>query len=96
MTNSGSGAQEAAVRNLAKERVLSCVNGAFSKRWHEIVVDNGVPCDKLEVAPGQAITVDLVDEALGKGDYDAICLTMNETATGVMNPIPDMKPEITV
>ena len=25
-----------------------------------------------------------------KGDYDAICLTMNETATGVMNPVKEI------
>ena len=42
MTNSGSGAQEAAVRNLANERVLSCVNGSFSKRWYDVAIANGV------------------------------------------------------
>jgi aspartate aminotransferase-like enzyme len=88
--SSSTGVMEGSIRQSSLKRTLTTVCGAFSKRWHEIVVDNGVPCDKLEVAPGQAITVDLVDEALGKGDYDAICLTMNETATGVMNPIKDI------
>jgi aspartate aminotransferase-like enzyme len=88
--SSSTGVMEGSIRQSSMKRTLTTVCGAFSKRWHEIVVDNGVPCDKLEVAPGQAITVDLVDEALSKGDYDAICLTMNETATGVMNPIKDI------
>lgn len=88
--SSSTGVMEGSIRQSSLKRTLTTVCGAFSKRWHEIVVDNGVPCDKLEVAPGQAITVDLVDEALSKGDYDAICLTMNETATGVMNPIQDI------
>ena len=88
--SSSTGVMEGSIRQSSLKRTLTTVCGAFSKRWHEIVVDNGVPCDKLEVAAGQAITVDLVDEALSKGDYDAICLTMNETATGVMNPIEDI------
>ena len=85
--SSSTGVMEGSIRQSSLKRTLTTVCGAFSKRWHEIVVDNGVPFDKLEVASGQAITVDLVDEALSKADYDAICLTMNETATGVMNPI---------
>jgi aspartate aminotransferase-like enzyme len=88
--SSSTGVMEGSIRQSSMKRTLTTVCGAFSKRWHEIVVDNGVPCDKLEVAPGQAITVDLVDAALSKGDYDAICLTMNETATGVMNPVKDI------
>ncbi len=88
--SSSTGLMEGSIRQSCLNRTLTTVCGAFSKRWHEIVVDNGVPCDKLEVAPGQAITTELVDEALSKGDYDAICLTMNETSTGVMNPIEDI------
>ena len=80
--SSCTGVMEGSIRQSCLKRALTTVCDAFSKRWHEIVVDNGVPCDKLEVAPGQAITTDLVDEALSKGDYDAICLTMNETAIG--------------
>jgi aspartate aminotransferase-like enzyme len=88
--SSSTGVMEGSIRQSSLKRTLTTVCGAFSKRWHEIVVDNGVPCDKLQVEPGQAITVELVDEALSKGDYDAICLTMNETATGVMNPIQEI------
>lgn len=29
----------------------------------------------------------MIDEALSKGDYDAVTLTHNETATGIMNPV---------
>jgi aspartate aminotransferase-like enzyme len=87
--SSSTGVMEGSIRQSSKQRTLVTVCGAFSKRWYEIVVDNGVPCDKLQVEPGQAITVDLVDEALSKADYDAITLTMNETGTGIMNPIED-------
>ena len=65
--SSSTGVMEGSIRQSCLKRTLTTVCGAFSKRWHEIVVDNGVPCDKLEVASGQAITVDLVDEALEQG-----------------------------
>jgi aspartate aminotransferase-like enzyme len=88
--SSSSGVMEGSVRQSSTKRVLSTVLGAFSKRWHEMTVANGVPCDKLEVAMGQAITPELVDEALAKDDYDAITLCHNETSTGVMNPIREI------
>ncbi len=88
--SSSSGVMEGSVRQASTKRVLNTVCGAFSKRWHEMTKDNGVPCDKLEVPLGQATTVELVDEALSKADYDAITLCHNETATGVMNPVKDI------
>ena len=90
MTNSGSGAQEAAVRNLAKERVLSCVCGAFSKRWNLVATANGKVTDKIEVPMGQAITPEMVEEALQKENYDLITVVHNETSTGVMNPVKEI------
>ena len=47
VTSSGTGLQEAAIRNLAKKDVLSCVNGAFSQRWYEVAKSNGKRADKL-------------------------------------------------
>jgi aspartate aminotransferase-like enzyme len=90
MTNSGSGAQEATVRNLAKERVLSCVNGAFSKRWYDVAVANGKLADKVEVPMGQAILPGMVEEALQKQKYEVITLVHNETSTGVQNPVKEI------
>jgi aspartate aminotransferase-like enzyme len=85
--SSSSGVMEGSVRQAYKKRVLNTVCGAFSKRWHQMTVANGVPCDMLEVEMGQAITPELVDEALSQADYDAITLVHNETSTGIMNPI---------
>jgi aspartate aminotransferase-like enzyme len=85
--SSSSGVMEGSVRQAYKKRVLNTVCGAFSKRWHQMTVANGVPCDKLEVEMGQAITPELVDEALSQADYDAITLVHNETSTGIMNPV---------
>jgi aspartate aminotransferase-like enzyme len=88
--SSSSGVMEGSVRQASTKRVLTTVCGAFSKRWHQMTVANGVPCDKLEVPMGQAITPELVDEALAKDDYDALTVCHNETSTGVMNPIPEI------
>jgi len=88
--SSSSGVMEGSVRQASTERILGTVCGAFSKRWYEMIVANGIPCDRLEVEMGQAVTPELVDEALSKADYDAITLCFNETSTGVMNPVQDI------
>lgn len=86
---SSSGVMEGSARQASLKRMLVTVCGAFSKRWYEMVVANGIPCDKLQVELGQAVTPELVDEALSKKEYDAITLTHNETATGIMNPVKE-------
>lgn len=90
MTNSGSGAQESAVRNLAKERVLNCVNGAFAKRWYDVAVANGKLADKIELPMGQVILPEMVEEALKKQKYELLTIVHNETSTGVQNPVKEI------
>ncbi len=90
VTCSGTGLQEAAIRNLAKQNVLSCVNGAFSQRWYEVAKTNGKQADRLEVEWGQPITPQIVAEALKRKEYDLITLVHNETSTGVQNPIQEI------
>ena len=89
-TSSGTGLQEAAIRNCVARRVLCCVNGAFSERWYEVALANGKSATPLYVKWGRAITSDLVDAALSADDYDAITLVHNETSTGVASPIQDI------
>lgn len=90
MTASGTGSQEAAVRNLAHERVLCCVNGSFSQRWHEVATTNGKQADKVEVPWGQAVLPQMVAEAIQKERYDVITIVHNETSTGVQNPVKEI------
>ncbi|RLC66128.1 MAG: aminotransferase [Chloroflexi bacterium] len=89
-TSSSTGVMEGSVRQASTKKVLNTVCGAFSKRWHQITAINGVPCDKIEVPMGQAITPELVDEALSRGEYDAMTVVMNETSTGLMNPVDEI------
>ncbi len=87
---SSTGMMEGSVRQASTKRILNTVCGAFSKRWHQLTAANGIPCDKVEVPMGQAITPELVDEALSKADYDAITIVLNETSTGLMNPVKEI------
>jgi len=89
-TSSSTGVMEGAIRQASTERVLNTVCGAFSRRWHEITVANGIPCDEVEVPMGHAVTPELVDEALSRGGYDALTVVMNETSTGVLNPVAEI------
>jgi predicted phosphoserine aminotransferase len=87
---SATGFMEAAVRNGARRRVLSLVNGAFSERFFQIAVACGLHAESLTVPMGQAHTPDLVAEALARGDFDAVTVVHSETSTGALNPIADI------
>ncbi|HEY4720723.1 MAG TPA: alanine--glyoxylate aminotransferase family protein [Anaerolineae bacterium] len=89
-TSSGTGLQEAAMRNCVARKVLCCVNGAFSQRWYEVAVANGKEVTRLDVAWGQAVKPERIDAELAKGGCDALAIVHNETSTGVVSPIKDI------
>jgi len=89
-TSSSTGMMEGAIRNCVNKKVLMTDCGAFSKRWAEIATLNGKEIDLIKVEMGQATTPEMVDEYLSKGGFEAVCITHNETSTGVMNPIKEI------
>ena len=89
-TSSSTGMMEGAIRNCVNKKVLMTNCGAFSKRWVEIAELNGKEIDVINVEMGQATTPEMVDEYLSKGGFEAVCITHNETSTGVMNPIKEI------
>ncbi len=89
-SSSATGLMEAAVRNGARSRVLSLVNGAFSQRFGQIAEACGFEVDKLEVEWGQAITADQVRDKLAGGGVDAVTVVHSETSTGALNPISEI------
>ena len=89
-TSSGTGLQEAAVRNLARENVLCLVNGAFGARWFDVARSNARQAHSLEVAWGQAVSAQLVADALQEKTYDLVAIVHNETSTGVQNPVREI------
>jgi len=91
---SGSGLQEAAIRNLVSHRVVCFVNGAFSQRWYDVARS----CDKAAIrvdvpwntAVKPAQVVDALQAALAEGPVEALTVVHNETSTGVMNPVGEI------
>jgi predicted phosphoserine aminotransferase len=89
-TSSGTGLQEAAMRNCVENNVLCCVNGAFSERWYQVAIANGKPATRIDVEWGKAILPEMVDAVLAQGGFDAVAIVHNETSTGVASPIREI------
>ncbi|MCS6870795.1 MAG: alanine--glyoxylate aminotransferase family protein [Anaerolineae bacterium] len=91
-TSSGTGLWEAASRNCIRDnqKVLHLVNGAFSERWYEVSKVNGKQAEAIEVEWGRAVKPEQLEERLRAQHYDAVAIVLNETSTGVKNPLEDM------
>ena len=89
-TSSATGLMEAAVRNGARERVLSLVNGAFSERFARIARACGFEVDQLEVPWGGVHDPDALRDRLRERRYDAVTMVQSETSTGALNPIAEL------
>jgi predicted phosphoserine aminotransferase len=89
-SSSATGLMEGAIRNGARRRVLSLVNGAFSDRFHKIALACGIEADAMEVEWGQAHRPEQVAAALKGGKYDAVTVAHSETSTGALNPIAEL------
>lgn len=88
--SSGSGLHEGAVRNFVHQKILTCVNGAFAKRWYDVAVSNGKQATLLEVDWQSPILPEQVAEALRGQNYEAVTIVHNETSTGLMNPVAEI------
>jgi predicted phosphoserine aminotransferase len=89
-TSSSTGMMEGSVRNCVQKKALMTDIGAFSKRWAQIAEANGKAVEVIKVDMGQAVTPELVDEKLAQGGFDVVCITHNETSTGVMCPLEEI------
>ena len=89
---SGSGLQEAAIRNGVREgrRVACFVNGAFSLRWHEVAAGCCKQAVRCDVPWGQPVRPADVDAALAGGAWDAVTVVHNETSTGTTSPVGEI------
>ena len=89
-THTGSGMQEAGVRNLAQQDILVCVNGAFSQRWFNVAESNGKNPVRMDIEWGKPIPPDALRNALKDKDFEAVAIVHNETSTGVENPLKEL------
>ncbi len=89
--SSGSGMQEAAIRNGVNRRVVNFVAGAFADRWHTVSKGCGKEAIKIDVEWGQAVKPETVDAALQQHEnVEAITVVHNETSTGVTSPVGEI------
>jgi aspartate aminotransferase-like enzyme len=90
MPASGTGAMEAAVRNVAQGKILSLVNGSFSERFADIAESCGHTVTRLSVPAGETFDLDAVESALRGGSFAALTLAHSETSTGVVSPVREI------
>jgi len=89
-TSSAWGVMEGALRNLVARKVLNCMCGAFSDKWHEVAQRCGKEADALQVQWGSPIRGEDLDRRLATGAFDAVTIIHNETSTGTMSPIEEL------
>src|SRR4051812_36176192 len=87
MPASGTGAMEAAVRNVAPGKILSLVNGSFSERFADIAESCGHVVTRLSVNPGETFDLDRLDDSLRGAGYAALTIAHSETSTGVVSDV---------
>jgi predicted phosphoserine aminotransferase len=88
--SSGTGLQEAAIRNFVDKNVLSCVNGAFAERWYDVAVSNGKEVEKLAFEWDEPVDPDRVAATVKSSEFEALTIVHNETSTGVQNPVKEV------
>lgn len=89
-TSSAWGVMEGAIRNLVARKVLNCMCGAFSDKWHDVSKRCGKEAEPLQFPWGSPIRAEAIDKKLATGQFDAITYVHNETSTGVMSPIEEL------
>ena len=92
LTGSGTGFMESSILNLVDENVLCTTCGSFSERQADIAERLGKTVDTLAYEWGTAVKPEDVREALeaSETDYDVVTCVMNESSTGVRNPIEEI------
>jgi predicted phosphoserine aminotransferase len=92
LTASGTEFWEASTLNLVDEEILCTTCGSFSERHANVAERLGKSVDRLEYEWGKAVKPEDVREALegSDADYDVVTCVMNESSTGVRNPIEEI------
>jgi len=90
LTASGTEFWESTTLNLVDEKMLVPTSGAFSERQANVAERLGKDVDRIEYEWGQAVKPDDIRAALEEEDYDVVGAVMNETSTGVRNPIEEI------
>ena len=93
-TSSGTGLMEGAIKSCTKKRALICSLGSFGELWQKLGLENGIETDILKAEPGEATEANKLEDLLKKKDYDFVGITHNETSSGILNSLSELKPVI--
>ncbi|SDR32090.1 pyridoxal-phosphate-dependent aminotransferase family protein [Natronobacterium texcoconense] len=92
LTGSGTEFMESSILNLVDENVLVTTCGSFSERQANVAERLGKNVDTLEYEWGKAVKPEDIRQRLEESDgkYDVVTCVMNESSTGVRNPIEEI------
>lgn len=90
LTASGTAFMEGAIRDCVQDKVLCPTCGSFSERQKKIAERCGKDVDTLTYDWGESIKTEDIHEAVEEEDYDAVTYIMNETSTGIRNPVEEV------
>lgn len=82
-TGSATEIWERLIENLVEKKSFHLVNGAFSRRFHEISQQLNRTAEKMETSEGGGFE----NAVTTSGDTELIAITHNETSTGVSLPL---------
>ncbi|MEO8210268.1 MAG: aminotransferase class V-fold PLP-dependent enzyme [bacterium] len=82
--NSATECMDRIIQNTVEERSFHFVNGAFAERFYKTAIELNKKAEKIEAAYGDGFNFDKLEI---KNNPEVICITQNETSTGVaINP----------
>jgi len=92
LTGSGTEFWEASTLNLVDENILVPTCGSFSERHANVAERLGKDVDRLAYEWGEAVKPADIREELETSDehYDVVACVMNESSTGVRNPVEEI------
>lgn len=92
IAGSGTLAMELAGANLIEpgDRTLVLSTGVFGDRFEDLLTRHGADVTVLRAPIGQAVDLNLVEEALASGSYKALTVTHVDTSTAVRMPLRDL------
>lgn len=97
--SAGTGVMEAAIANFFSpgDHIVSFQCGVFGERFAEIAESYGAKVEAIKVDYGKPITKEIVKERISKdknNEIKGILFTQNETSTGVLNNIKELREAI--
>ncbi|WP_024790797.1 MULTISPECIES: pyridoxal-phosphate-dependent aminotransferase family protein [unclassified Lebetimonas] len=95
LTSSGSGAMEAAVTNIVKQKALTINAGKFGERWGKICSAFNIPFREIKYDwDTPAAADDIVAAVEEDEEIDSIFIQICESAGGLRHPVEDIAAEV--